>query len=234
MIGARAGSALPVRSSSHRQMPLSNAQIERYSRQIIVPGVGGLGQERLIASRLLIMAEPSDVELPLAYLVGAGVGTIHVQVPGDQSAIGAMVTRMRELNPDVFVGEASSDTFSTADLILVLAGSNAIVQAAANLCGRQWAASLIMVRLDAPAKIAILPSRPPCPKCADADLLARFGGQSEDSGFVTMVATVEALNLLVKHGQAANASLIEFDGYQTKTRPARSLPGRGACACPLQ
>jgi hypothetical protein len=215
-------------------MPLSDAQIERYSRQIIVPGVGGLGQERLIASRLLMIAEAADLELPLAYLVGAGVGTIDVHVPGDRSPIAAMVSRMRDLNSDVLVGRAAPDAFSAADLILVLAASDAAVQAAASLCDRRRTGWLIMARLEAPAKIAILSARPPCPKCADADLLAPFGSRSEDSGFVTMVATAEALNLLAKRGQAANASLIQFDGYQTKTRPARSVPGRRGCACPLQ
>ena len=60
-------------------MSLTDAQIDRYSRQIIVPRIGGRGQERLLAARMLLVGDARDIEAPLAYLVGAGVGTIGVQ-----------------------------------------------------------------------------------------------------------------------------------------------------------
>ena len=37
-------------------MPLTNEQIARYSRQIIIPRMGGRAQERLLSSRLVIIA----------------------------------------------------------------------------------------------------------------------------------------------------------------------------------
>ncbi len=60
-------------------MGLSEEQIQRYSRHILLPGVGGVGQERLLASSVLIAYsedEESAALTALAYLAAAGVGRI--------------------------------------------------------------------------------------------------------------------------------------------------------------
>ena len=59
-------------------MVLNDSQIERYSRQIILSEIGGRGQERLLGALLRLVAEPDLIEQPLAYLVGAGVGSIAI------------------------------------------------------------------------------------------------------------------------------------------------------------
>jgi len=64
-------------------MSLTDAQIDRYSRQIIVPHIGGRGQERLLAARILLCGDARDIEAPLAYLVGAGVGWISLKLSAD-------------------------------------------------------------------------------------------------------------------------------------------------------
>lgn len=57
---------------------LSDAQIERYSRQIILPQLGGKGQEKFLQSRILVNGSGAHQTMTLLYLAAAGVGTIGV------------------------------------------------------------------------------------------------------------------------------------------------------------
>ncbi|MHC4861382.1 MAG: HesA/MoeB/ThiF family protein, partial [Planctomycetota bacterium] len=54
-------------------MPLSEDQIQRYSRSILLPGVGGRGQERLLASRALVIGAGGLGSPAGLYLAAAGV-----------------------------------------------------------------------------------------------------------------------------------------------------------------
>lgn len=57
---------------------LEDAQIERYSRQIILPQVGGRGQEKILRSRVYVDGDGLLAATALLYLVAAGVGTIGI------------------------------------------------------------------------------------------------------------------------------------------------------------
>lgn len=57
-------------------LSLTDAQIERYIRHIVLPGVGSEGQERIISGRALLIGA-GGLGSPVAYyLAAAGVGTI--------------------------------------------------------------------------------------------------------------------------------------------------------------
>ncbi len=59
-------------------MKLSKEEIERYSRQIVLRGVGGPGQGKLKAARVLALGAGGLGSPALQYLGGAGVGHIGV------------------------------------------------------------------------------------------------------------------------------------------------------------
>lgn len=90
---------------------LSDSQIERYSRQIILPQVGGKGQEKLLRARVLVNGDGPLQTAALLYLAAAGVGTIGVITHAPSPVLSAFAPDQRDttsaaltrLNPDCTV-----------------------------------------------------------------------------------------------------------------------------------
>jgi SAMP-activating enzyme len=56
----------------------TDEQIKRYSRQIILPDVGGIGQRKLLNSKVLIVGAGGLGSSAIPYLAAAGVGTLGI------------------------------------------------------------------------------------------------------------------------------------------------------------
>ena len=81
-------------------MNLNDEQIERYSRHIILQGVGGEGQEKLLNGKVLIIGA-GGLGAPVAlYLAAAGVGTIGI-IDADVVDISNLQRQVIHFTPDI-------------------------------------------------------------------------------------------------------------------------------------
>jgi hypothetical protein len=79
---------------------LSDSQVERYSRQIILPEVGGRGQERLLSATVSVIAEGALANLVVTYLSRAGIGKLRVSGNADVPLIATSPDCLMEIaNP---------------------------------------------------------------------------------------------------------------------------------------
>jgi hypothetical protein len=206
-------------------MALTTQQIERYSRQIIVPSMGGRAQERLLQSRIVLAGDGAELESALSYLVGAGVGRIELAAESESAE--QLTASMRSLNPDVTVGAVDRDS-KVPDLGVAIVSGNVAYEAATGAIGRFPRIGWVIARLDEPARIAVLPSPPPCPRCAGGELLSPFKRRAGHARVVALAATVEVLKLLAGYAKNPQPAMIEFEGYVSRSR---RIALDSACDC---
>jgi hypothetical protein len=198
-------------------MTLTDTQIDRYSRQIIVPRVGGRGQERLLAAQILLAGDARDIEAPLAYLVGVGVGAIGVAVTGGDAGFAREIDAARELNDGVSVTVADASS-ARVDLALVIVGSAAALKVADEIARHRDVRAWVIARMDAAGKIAVIPGGSPASPTLDASMRPAVGSRSDAADFIAMLATAEAFKLLAGYAENPSPAFIDFDGYQTRVR----------------
>lgn len=105
---------------------LSDEQIERYSRQIILPQVGGKGQEKLLRSCVFVNADGPLQTSALHYLAAAGVRTLGVFPQSQDSSLTALTPPREQdpfrlftlLNPDCTVRLHANEEVQTAQQLV--------------------------------------------------------------------------------------------------------------------
>ena len=176
-------------------MELTESQIERYARHILLPEVGGIGQTRLLDSKVLVVGAGGLGSPLLLYLAAAGVGTLGIidddvvdlsnlqrQIIHDTSAVGrpkvdSAAERVRSINPDVRV-VTYAERLSAGNVLGLVADYDVIVDGSDNFptrfllndaCffGRRTLVSAALLRFDGQIATfkAYLGAGHPCYRC---------------------------------------------------------------------
>lgn len=134
-------------------MALSNAQLDRYARHLILKEIGGAGQARLLAAHVALIGAGGIGSPAIQYLAAAGVGrltvidddrvdlsnlqrqtlfgTADIGRPKAEAAAGAVAA----LNPDVTVA-AVSKRLTPANAGALIAGADAVLDGCDNFATR--------------------------------------------------------------------------------------------------
>jgi len=171
---------------------LTEEQIERYGRQIVLPEIGRQGQQRLLKAKVLV-AGAGGLGSPVAlYLAAAGVGTIGIadsdavelsnlqrQVIHTTSDLGqpkaeSAARSVRALNPDVEV-VTHQQRLTSRNILGIIEGYDFVVDSTDNfpthylindacvLAGKPFVCGAVF-RFDGQVT-TILPGQGPCYRC---------------------------------------------------------------------
>lgn len=139
--------------SDDRLKELSQSEIRRYGRQIIIPDVGLIGQKRLKAARVLIVGVGGLGSVASLYLAAAGVGTIGLidhdvveetnlqrQIIYTTEDVGKMKIvaardRLSRLNPNVEI-ETYGEAISSSNALEIIQNYDVVIDATDNFPAR--------------------------------------------------------------------------------------------------
>lgn len=171
---------------------LTDSQIDRYSRHILLKEVGGKGQQRLLDGKVLIIGA-GGLGAPIAlYLAAAGVGTIgiadadmvdltnlqrqviHFTPDVGKPKVESAAEKMRAINPDVTV-RTYREWITASNIAGIVAGYDFVIDGTDNfaakflvndacvLAGKPYSHAGIL-QFEGQA-LTVLPGKSPCFRC---------------------------------------------------------------------
>ncbi|MQT13217.1 molybdopterin-synthase adenylyltransferase MoeB [Segnochrobactrum spirostomi] len=94
---------------------LDGAEIARYARHLVLPEVGGAGQQRLKAARVLIVGAGGLGSPALLYLAAAGIGTLGI-ADDDTVALSNLQRQIAHATADIDLAKTASAADAVARL----------------------------------------------------------------------------------------------------------------------
>ncbi len=219
-------------------LDFSEGEILRYSRHILLREVGGVGQARLRAAKVLVIGAGGLGSPLVLYLAAAGVGTIGV-VDDDQVELSNLQRQIAHTTDRLGVANAletigrydivcdGTDNFATRFLVAdacVLA-KRTLVSAAVLRFEGQLSVFKPHLHAGGPCYRCLYPEPPPpgmVPSCSEAGVLGAV------TGVMGTLQATEVLKEILGIGETLSGRLLIWDALATRFRTIR-LPRDPAC-----
>ena len=223
-------------------MPLSDAEVARYARQLVLPAMGEAGQQRLGAARVRVVGAGPMGGPAILYLAAAGVGTIWVDDPdpvgpGDAAAwLYSPAASGLPRGAAAAEGARAANALVAADIlrpgarptaVLVCPGRQEVARAVAEEARLLGLPHVVAEADGEGGSVTVVPLGAPCYACA---FRAGHGAQPEPAG-AAAVGALAALELVMMLGEASQeprGRRTDLVRGQPVTRATSRLPG---CAC---
>ena len=195
---------------------LSDSQIDRYSRQIVLAEIGGRGQERLLRSAVTVRGGADAALVCASYLAGAGVGVVALEdvSSGAMASILALETR----NPDCRIVEHA---VVACDLLVAIGSPGKFhVPATPVVWGGGTPDTL---------SSAYFPSEEACASCL-ADVARREDRGGASPQILGALLAVEALRVLLGLAAKDRPTLRSLD-LRRAAATSLPFPFRSDCRC---
>ena len=242
-------------------MAFSEGEVERYARHLVLREVGGPGQQRLKAARVLIVGAGGLGAPAALYLAAAGVG--HLTLSDDdvvglsnlqrqvlfatadvgRAKTAAGAEHLAALNPHVAVEAASAVTADT--VAHLVAGHDLVLDGTDNFETRLLVSDACLaagIPLVSGAigrwtgQVGVFEGKP-CYRCLvpevppDAETCVAVGVVGALAGVIGSMMALEAVKLIAGAGEALTGRLLIYDGLAGESRTVRIGADPACPAC---
>lgn len=236
---------------SEVKVAFSEGEVERYARHLVLREVGGPGQQKLKAARVLIVGAGGLGSPAALYLAAAGVGRLTLsdddtvslsnlqrQVLFTTADVGRTKTeagaeRLAALNPHVAVEAAPAVT--AASVAGLVAGHDLVLDGTDNFETRLWVSDAC-VAAEVPlvsgaigrwtGQVGVFAGKP-CYRCLvpeippDAETCVAVGVVGALAGIIGSMMALEAVKTITGAGEALAGRLMIYDGLNGDSRTVR-------------
>jgi adenylyltransferase/sulfurtransferase len=220
---------------------LTDAQIERYSRQIILPEVGSRGQERLLAASVAVAGNGTAARTAALYLAAAGIGRLGVEPPllaerrlADANADCRISPLVSPLTPEA--ASAAAKTHQVVVTADVPPGADGLLYAACRRGRTPLAWGRCAGTTGCATTFAGLDDQAPCYEClvTHAARLApsgEAGALSEvTAAFIGSLLAIDAIKLVVERSPQSSGLLV-FEALSGTIRQTRIVRDPSCPVC---
>ena len=225
---------------------LTKKELERYDRQIMIPGFGAAGQEKLKKAKVFI-AGAGGLGSPVAiYLAAAGIGTLRIadhdtvelsnlnrqvlhweeNIGGEKVASAA--AKLKKFNPTIRV-EPIVETITEANAAGLVGDADVIVDALDNLTTR-YLLNRTAIKKNIPffhgavygfegRAMTVIPGRSACLNCLYHDAAVpktKFSVIGVAPAVIGCIQATEVIKYLTGLGELLTGRLLNYDGLSMK------------------